>query len=325
MKDNEKNDDVEALLKIAGKRTVPNEQLKTEVYENVYKVWKQQNNIPFYRNRYILAAASLFILIGVYSINLLSSNNSIALNSQISKEIVLSGQIQRSLNQVNWSFLKTDSRLNSGDYIRTTSNNRILVELNNGNTFRLDENSFIKIISEDKIELIRGQIYVESNENNTDNNLIIDTSMGSVRHIGTQYNIELKPESINISVRKGIVLVHKSDLTKEIKKGYVVSINNNGNYQQSPINSYDSKWQWTQNITKYYNIQDKTIYQYLNWVSNETGYSIIWDSNKSEKQSKKITLSGSIKGMKPIESLEVILPTTDFKYNISHSAIHILD
>jgi len=317
MKDKNQNDSVETLLKIAGKRVVPNEQLKKEVYENVYSVWKQQSKPSFYHNKSFIVAASLFVFVGIYSFDLFSTKNYNDINLQISKKIVLSGQIQISRDQKKWSLLKTDSILKAGEYIHTNSSNRILVELNNGNTFRLDENSLIKLTSEDKIELIRGQIYVESNEKNINNQLLIDTKLGSIKHVGTQYNVELKPDLINISVRKGKVIVYKKDLTKEIEKGYTLSINNKGDYNQSLINSYDSKWLWTQNITKQYNIQDKTIFQYLKWV--------IWNSDKSKDQSSNIKLSGSIKGLTPLESLEVILSTTDFSYDISQSAIHISD
>ena len=325
MKDHKTNDGVETLLQIAGKRIAPSKQMKNEVYANVHKVWTQQNKKPVYFNRYFLAAASLFILVGIYTINMLpvESNGSLYLN--ISKKIVISGQIETSQDQNNWSYLKTDSVIQSGDYIRTNKNNRILVELINGNIFKLDENSLIKVANMEELELLKGQIYVESNEHNNNNKLLINTKLGSINHIGTQYNVKLEAESINISVRKGAVLIHNDDLDKEINKGFEISINENGEHQKSSIDAFDSKWQWTQVITQEYDIQDKTISQYLKWISNETGYPIVWDSNKSKNLSSTIKLSGSIKGLTPIESLQVILPTTTFNYNISETAIHISD
>ena len=313
------------LLKIAGKRVSPSQEMRNEVYTNVHETWKQQNNKAVYFNRYFLAAASLFLFIGSYFINMLSVQDNDYSTMPISKKIVISGQIETSKDQKHWSFLKSDSAIVAGEYIRTHPNNRILVELTNGNVFKLDENSLVQLIDEEKIVLIDGQIYVETNENISNNKLLISTKLGSIDHIGTQYSVKVEADSINISVREGAVFIQSEDLNKEIEHGFEVSLNKNGNYQQSAIDAFDSKWHWTQKIINEYNIQGKTISQYLKWISDKTGYPIVWDSNESKDLSTKVRLSGSIKGLTPIESLEVILPTTTFNYSISKTSIHISD
>jgi hypothetical protein len=319
MSKNKTNDGIEALLKVAGKRLQPKESVKNEVYANVYAVWKQQNQSRLYQNRVFLVAASLFTFIGFYAFYFLNIEDTNPLN----KSIMLSGQIQVSHNQSDWNFLQRNGVLQAGDSIKTSNHNRLLVELNNGNVFRLDENSRIQLINENEINLQAGQIYIESNESIANNQLIIETDFGSIKHIGTQYNVKLSPDNIDVSVRKGKVMMHTNSVDKEILFGHALSVDKLGKNNVTKITSFDSTWDWTQKISPIFDIQDKSIKQYLIWVSNETGYPIQWNGSGTENAANKVSLSGSIKGISPLESLDVILPTTNFNYKISQDVLHI--
>ena len=320
----EKNtDQVEALLKIAGPRMRPDEKVYQEVYANVHTAWKQQKSRGSSFKHVFRIAAGLFLVVGLLSVAYYIKNDELNQDLQISKSLILSGQIQVSQDRQNWSILNNDSSLAKGDYIKTSSNNRILTALKNGNVFRLNENTLIHIIDENEIELYEGQIYIESNEDSPYEKLLVKTKYGLVRHIGTQYIVEIKPDSLNVSVRKGKVIIQNDAIEKELMDGFELSINGSGAYAQSAIEPFDLKWQWTQKIAEHFNIQDKSVFQYLTWLSNETGYPVIWSNRAVKKSATKIILSGSIKGLSPLESLDVILPTTDFKYEMSKTAIHI--
>jgi len=318
---NKTADDIEKLLTKAGPRIQPDEEIKQAVYAEVHKTWLQQTRTPFYKNPLFLAAASVFLFVGIFVVTFINDDNQA--NYNIAKPIQISGQIQISQDNQNWTNLDIDKTINPGDYVKTKSNNRMLIELDNGNTIRVDENSFIQIVDRNEIQLKQGKIYVASAEHAPLRKLLITTELASINHIGTQYQIEFNNGELNVGVRDGKVIIQSEEKHREIAKGFEVTLNEEGVFNQQTISPFDLKWQWTQKIPKQFDIQDKTVQQYLNWVSLETGYPIIWQSRKDRLDATKIKLSGSINGVLPKDSLNVILPTTRFKYQISETAIHI--
>jgi len=317
---------IEKVLKKVGHRLQPDEEIKQEVYTNVREIWLQQNKTPFYQNRFFLAAASMFLFVSFYAFFSIQIENSTLDDHGISSAINISGQIEISQDNNNWSFLDIKTTLKSGDYLKTQSNNRLLVKLTNNNVFRLDENTSVHIVDLETLELNYGQIYIESSESSNFNPLLIKTNFASINHIGTQYSIQVTDDSVNVRVRDGKVVINdiqNSDNQRNVERGYEVTLKQNGQYSENPITPFDSKWQWTQNIVNPLDIQDKTVAQYLSWISAETGYPITWNSMTDKSNADKIKLSGSINGLKPLESLDVILPTTSFTYQVSASEIHI--
>ena len=213
--------------------------------------------------------------------------------------------------------------IHPGDYIRTKSKNRLLIELDNGNSFRVDENTQLQIVNRNEINLDHGQIYIESSQQYPSSKLMILTHLAEVNHIGTRYLVSLRNDKLDVAVRDGKVVINNDAGINEVDNGFEASLNLAGEIQQQPITSYDSKWEWTQKIAKSFNIQDKTVAEYLAWVSAETGYEIHWESTSDKVNATKVILSGSINGVSPMDSLDVILPTTRFNYQLNESAIHI--
>lgn len=326
MNKDSQNNNIEKLLKIAGHRTQPDEDMKNDVYKNVHKAWADQNKTPLYKNRFFLAAASMLLFSSYFIFESTQSNKLSPTVLEISSSITISGQAEISLNNMDWKKLDVKEKIKPGSYLKTQSNNRLLVKLTNNNVFRLDENSLIHMVDLENFELQQGQIYIESDESSIANPLLVKTPFASINHIGTHYNIKVTDNSVNVSVRNGKVLLQNSlnsKVQKTISKGFEGTLSKNGKYQQKPVTAYSSTWQWTQNIIKPFILQDQSIAQYLSWISKETGYPITWDSPKDKGDADKIKLSGSIAGLKPMESLDVILPTTSFVYQILDSEIYI--
>jgi hypothetical protein len=320
MSKNANNDEIEQILKMVGPRVQPDEEVRQQVFDEVHKAWLQQNTTPFYLNHWYQLAASVLVFISIFSFGIHSNNPA---DYNMAKSIQIYGQIETSQDQKNWSFLDTNKTIHPGDYIRTQNNNRIMIELDNGNSFRVDENTQLQLVNRNEIHLSQGQIYVESAQQQPTSKLLIKTDIAEVNHIGTRYLVSLLKDKLNVAVREGKVVINNKEVTNQVEHGFEASIDTTGNYQHHPISSHDKKWGWTQKIAKSFNIQDKTVAEYLQWVSNETGYEILWQSTSNKVDANKVKLSGSINGVLPIESLDVIMPTTRFNYQIRGSVIHI--
>lgn len=316
------NQDIEKILDKAGPRVKPEQSIRDEVYQEVHTMWLKTHQPPFYKAHAIKIAASLFLFISIFSFTFLYQGNQPVYN--IAKSIEIQGQIQISQNNKDWKNLHNDKTINPGDYLKTQRNNRLLVNLFNGNQFRVDENTHLKVESNSHLSLLSGRIYIDSDSTGGHHKLTIDTPVAKVNHIGTQYSVAYIGNELNVGVRDGLVLVKGEHIAQsEIAKGRNLRLNTRGEAIYSNIESYDPVWQWTQKISDGYSIQDRTLADYLDWVSSETGYPIRWESDSARNKAANIKLSGSINGIRPADSLDVILPTTRFKYSLDDNQIYI--
>ncbi len=316
------NKDIENILDKAGPRIKPEQQVRDEVYKEVHKMWLATHRSPFYKTPVFKIAASLFLLISVFSFTLLNQSDQPIYN--IAQSIEAQGQIQINHNNKGWRNLGNEKVISSGDSIKTLKNDRLLVNLFNGNQFRVDENTHLKIESNNHLLLLSGRIYIDSGSTSEDHKLSIETPFAEVNHIGTQYSVSFIDDELSIGVRDGLVLIKGDDVVQsEVKKGKSYLLKSNGMVSYADIKPYDSMWQWTQKISSDFLIQDRSLSDYLDWVSSETGYPIKWESVTVRNKAKSIKLSGSINDIQPIDSLDVILPTTRFKYSLSDNQIYI--
>ncbi len=314
--------DIEKILDQAGPRIKPDQSIRDEVYKEVHAMWLATHKPPFYQRHAIKIAASLFLFISLFSFTLLYQGEQPIYN--IAKSIEIQGQIQISQDNETWEYLNKNKTINPGDYIKTKRNNRLLVNLFNGNQFRVDENTHLLVASNNHLSLLAGRIYVDSESSAGHHQLTIETPLARVNHIGTQYSVAFVADELSVGVRDGLVLIKGDDLVEsEVAKGRNLLLKSNGEVAYSNITSYDPMWYWTQKITNGFSIQDKTLSDYLDWVSSETGYPIKWESETVRRKADSIKLSGSINGLLPVDSLDVILPTTRFNYSLDEDQIYI--
>ncbi|MCB1583720.1 MAG: FecR family protein [Marinicella sp.] len=316
------NKDIEHLLTKAGHRIKPEQSVRDEVYNEVHALWLKTHGQPFYRKHALKIAASFIAIFTLFGFVLINQGQQPVFN--IANQIVLQGQINISHDNKSWALLNDDETISPGDYIKTQKNNRLLVELNNGNQFRVDENTHLKIASNNEIQLMSGRIYIDSDSSTGHHKLTVNTPVAYVNHIGTQYSVSFVDDELSIGVRNGLVLVNGEQIPQsELKKGKLFSVKNDGAISYSDISPYDRSWDWTQKINRGFVIQNSALSEYLDWVSSETGYPIKWASDAVKIHANNIILAGSINGIMPFDSLAVILPTTSLNYSIVDDQIYI--
>lgn len=316
------NKDIEHILDKAGPRIKPDQRIREEVYNEVHAMWLETHRPPFYQTHAMKIAASLFLFVSLFSFTLLYQGDKPVYN--IAQSIEIQGQIQISQNNKDWHNLDNDKTISPGDFLKTKKNNRLMVSLFNGNQFRVDENTHLMVESNNRLKLISGQIYVDSDSTGGHHKLTIETPLAHVNHIGTQYSVSFNKDQLNVGVRDGLVLVSSDRISQaELPKGRNLTLNGESQAVYTDIKAYDLKWHWTQKITGGYDIQDQSLSAYLQWVSKESGYPIKWQSDQVRNKASKIKLSGSINGLLPVDSLDVIIPTTRFKYSINDNQIYI--
>src|SRR5262245_53233193 len=118
-------------------------------------------------------------------------------------------------------------RLKAGDRI-DVAEGRAAFELLDGTSVRLAGTTLVRLDANNRLQLERGMVYVDVNPLARGNAARVDTRVetpfGTVRHVGTQFELRLQPDSLAVRVREGEVVVESRDAKLTSRAGEAVVI-----------------------------------------------------------------------------------------------------
>jgi hypothetical protein len=203
---------------------------------------------------------------------------------------------------------QTGSEIPRGSLIRTQIGDRAALWLTEGRSLRLDVNTAMRLNSEASISLESGAVYIDSS-NGRASGVEVRTPFGTATDLGTQFEVRLDDQTLDVKVREGIVALSRSDEEYRITQGVTLSVDVAGAVSTSSITPYDPAWGWTQEIAPPFEIEGRSALSFLDWISSETGLSIRFADPAVEQAAATTILHGTIKGLTPAEAPAVVLPS----------------
>jgi ferric-dicitrate binding protein FerR (iron transport regulator) len=266
------------------------------------------------RVRTFAAAASVATVAVLGGIVLLSGSTSGQHLAQVAR---IDGRVTRDAGLLQPSrALIADAGIYVGDEISTSDDARVAFSFGNGFSLRLDTNSRVQVVAADRVLLERGALYIDAAPGErTATNFIVDTRIGAVRHLGTQYEVRTIAEGIQVSVREGRVAIDKDGVLHAGEAGEQLSIKENGTVDRSNLAPDDRLWQWTNQVAPIFNIENRPLVEFLDWLARETGDSIEYATPQAQQEAQQTILRGSIDGLEPQAALAAVLATTALQAN----------
>jgi ferric-dicitrate binding protein FerR (iron transport regulator) len=202
-----------------------------------------------------------------------------------------------------------------GETMQTDATSRAALAFPSGLSLRVDHATRFTVAAADRIELTSGALYIDAPSGNaSEDSLTISTPAGSVRHVGTQYEVRTHADSIQVSVREGRVLVtavNGSNNTGEA--GQMLRLSANGAVTRSAVTATDPQWQWTLAAAPAFDIDNQTLSSFLQWIARETGRQVVYSSPQAEAAAAEVKLRGSIAGLDADAALAAVLSTTQLR------------
>jgi hypothetical protein len=96
-----------------------------------------------------------------------------------------------------------------------------------------------------------------------------------------------------------------------------------GSTQRQTIERTAALWDWTQDVTPPFAIEQRTLAEFLVWISRETGREIKYASPALRDSAAQIVLRGSIVGLRPDAALAAVMATTPLRYTADRSLISV--
>jgi ferric-dicitrate binding protein FerR (iron transport regulator) len=190
------------------------------------------------------------------------------------------------------------------------THDRALVLNYDGVSVRLDRDTHIVRMDDERITLRSGALYVDSGAaSHSERSLQIRTPAGVVSHLGTQYEVRLLSAGTRIRVREGRVLLSGKKPTL-IEAREQLTVARNGAHAREHIDADSVEWGWAVGAAPPFDIEGKPLSEFLAWAGRELGQQIVFADAASENEAVRATLHGSIAGLAPQEALAAVLPTT---------------
>jgi hypothetical protein len=195
-----------------------------------------------------------------------------------------------------------------GSLVRTRPGQRASMWLSGGQSLRLDDETVARLDSERSISLDSGAVYISS-ARGIESGIEVRTAFGTATDIGTQFEVRFENDSLDVSVREGMVSLARGGDEYRITDGIRFSVDAAGAVTTTPVTPYDPDWAWTGEIAPAFEIEGRSALAFLDWVSAETGLSVRFVDASVEKLAATTLLHGTITGLKPAETPSAVLPT----------------
>jgi ferric-dicitrate binding protein FerR (iron transport regulator) len=308
----DEGDDAELreLLRAAGARPQPPTEVTDEVRAAVAAEWRDlvASRRPQRRAAPWLAAASVAVLaVGAW----LAMNRPDAPGAVVAIVARLAGPAEvRHEAATSWQSLASGAELRAGDRVRTLGDGRAALRRADGLEIRLDVGTTLAIADDDLARLETGRVYVDAGvAGSRSGELVLETPIGSVRHLGTQYAVALAPAALEVAVREGRVTIDRRGNDAVASAGESVTVRADGRIERAALAPHDAAWYWAESTAPAFAIDGRTLDEFLVWAARETGRQLVYVSREVAQEAEQTVLKGSVDDLSPQQAITAVLAT----------------
>ena len=200
--------------------------------------------------------------------------------------------------------LTVDSRIVTGEAT-------VALALSSGLSVRLAPASESVFESAERLRLDRGRVYVDSGSGAAGDPWVVETGLGEVRHLGTQYLVTIGTDGLAVAVREGRIALQPArggtaQTTAIAGERLRVAADAPGQILRTALSPTDAQWDWIESVPTSLEVEGLTLGEFLVWYRRETAQAVTLDGVDAATR-----LHGSIAGLTPDEALEAIAAAKD--------------
>jgi ferric-dicitrate binding protein FerR (iron transport regulator) len=166
---------------------------------------------------------------------------------------------------------------------------------------RLDSGTRVRIASATELTLDRGAVYVDSNHSG----VVIRTPIGSVRDIGTQFEVRLAADRMRVRVREGRVDLQHGGATHSAAAGVELDADAGGGVTEHSIARSGADWEWVVRAAPPIHLDGRTLSEVVASVTRDEGVKAVW-FDETSRNAASMRLHGDVP-LTPEEALDTAL------------------
>ena len=217
--------------------------------------------------------------------------------------------------------LAVASTVSVGDRLSTRTG-QIALRLASGGSLRIGPRSEVVFTGVDTAELVSGALYFDSERRRGGAEFSVTTPFGAVRDVGTQFVMRLDGErGLDVGVRDGRVVLTTQSASDTAESGQrLVAAQGATAIRSEPMATFGSDWEWAEALAPPFDIDGRTVSDFLAWFAQQTGRSVVFGSPDAERLARETKLSGSI-DLEPMQKLSAVLALTDLEYMVERERV----
>ncbi len=306
-------DDIEARVyarvREAWQETLPAEDGEGRVYHAVRREW-QQNAKPRHRRWAAPFALAASVLVAL------------ALVLRQAPDVPAPVAVATVVRVAGDAAPAVDSILYAGDRIETGADAGITLRLADAESLRVDAGTTLVIVDRNRFRLDAGRVYADTGDRiYRDRGLVIDTAMGAVTDVGTQFAVAAGVDAVSIAVREGRVDLAHDSVDIVTVAGEHMALERGGVPQISRLAPHDAYWDWVVDLSPGFDIENQSLLDFLRWAARETGRELVFEDTELRLAAMRTDLHGSTGDLAPLDAVESVLATTRFHYRIEDARI----
>lgn len=313
--------DIERVLKAAGPREKPPAEIERELRESLRHEWRAVVTERRGRRRtaYALAAGVMAAAIGAW----------IAV-PQFTAPVQEVGTIAQSFGDLRvrsgwlgrWQEAGDGRSVATGEVLATGPAGRGALALAGGISARLDQSTQLRVAAADRLIIDRGAVYVDAGADSASAApLEIVTPAGSVRHLGTQYEVRVSDSGVRLRVREGRIEWSSGAGSAMGVAGEELTIAEDGRIGRGAVASHGEAWDWVAQAAPAIDIEGLSLAGFLGWAARELGCSIEFSSAGVAQEAAAVILHGSVAGLAPAQALDAVFTTTRMQAVVANGRI----
>ena len=320
----EDDQDLARLLRSAGPRARPSPEAMADVRRVVEAEWRATVAARRRRSewRYVSAAAG----VAVAAVALwLARPLYLSPPAPVATVAWVEGQAEvREGPGGAWRGVAAAMKLRPDAELRTAGDGRVALTLAQGVDLRMDSGTRLALDDSTHASLAAGAVYVDSGAGAAARarDLTVETPFGEVRHLGTQYEARLLDGALRVAVREGLVAVRRGRSDVVGSAGEQLLIRDRG-VARSALSASDAQWDWAGRVAPPFDIEGRSLDDFLAWAARETGRTVVYASREAEQRANETVLSGSIAGLAPDAALDAVLSTTELRHSVRSDHIRV--
>lgn len=196
---------------------------------------------------------------------------------------------------------------------------RLSLRLAGGVTVRADAGTILRVASAEVLELRRGAVYVDTGTDGTpaaprsgrSPGIEVRTPVGNARDVGTRFAVRLLgagEPTLRVRVRDGAVLVEQRGASFRAGAGDELVLRGDGTVERRRASVWGDDWSWVLDAAPGFDLEGRTLAEFLDWVSRETGWDVQFEDERLAASAGEITLHGSLGGLRADQAPLAVLP-----------------
>ena len=136
----------------------------------------------------------------------------------------------------------------------------------------------------------------------------VGTPFGVITHIGTQFEVRVASEVLEVRVREGAVHVTPRNASVTTTAGHALRVAPDGTATERPAPTSGPTWDWVTAMAAPFPLEGATVPQFLRWVGREQGWTWSYADDATRRAAARTILHGTVEGLTPDDALRVVLP-----------------